>query len=134
MGEDIKPMVKAKLDLIDENTLIAGIDIGKRKHYLRFINLRGYELGKVITFVNTRDGMEKIGSEIEKVKKQNNLAKAVIGLESLGHYWKAAAHCLSTEIYRLTLVNPYYIKKTKEIDDNSQTKSDREALFLLQSL
>ncbi|MCL4378111.1 MAG: IS110 family transposase [Actinobacteria bacterium] len=130
----MKAKKKAKLDLIDKDTLIVGIDIGKRKHYARFINLRGYELGKVFSFPNNRDGMEKIVSEIEKAKKQNNLAKAVIGLEPSGHYWKAAAHYLSAREYKLALVNPYHIKKTKEIDDNCQTKNDRKDPILIAKL
>jgi len=36
----MKAKKKAKLDLIDEKTLIEGIDVGKKKHYCRFINLR----------------------------------------------------------------------------------------------
>ena len=50
----MKTKKKAKLGLIDENTLIIAIDIGKRKHHTRFINLRGYELGKVFSFINNR--------------------------------------------------------------------------------
>jgi len=134
MGEDMKAKKKAKLDLIDENTLIVGIDIGKRKHHARFINLRGYELGKVFSFTNNRDGMEKVVAKIEEAKKQNNLAKAVIGLEPSGHYWKAAAHYLSSQGYKLALVNPYHIKKTKEIDDNCQTKNDRKDPILIAKL
>jgi transposase len=134
MGEDMKAKKKAKLDLIDEGTLIVGIDIGKRKHHARFINLRGYELGKVFSFTNNRDGMEKIVTEIEKAKKQNNLAKAVIGLEPSGHYWKVAANYLSSQGYNLALVNPYHIKKTKEIDDNCQTKNDRKDPLLIAKL
>ena len=130
----MKANKKAKLDLIDDNTLIVGIDIGKRKHHARFINLRGYELGKVFSFTNNRDGMEKAIAEIEKAKKQNNLAKAVIGLEPSGHYWKASAHYLSSQGYKLALVNPYHIKKTKEIDDNCQTKNDRKDPILIAKL
>ncbi len=130
----MKAKKKAKLDLIDANTLIVGIDIGKKKHYARFINLRGYELGKVFSFLNNRDGMEKIVSEIEKAKIKNSLAKAVIGLEPSGHYWKAAAQYMSSQGYKLVLVNPYHIKKTKEIDDNSQTKSDSKDPILIAKL
>ena len=97
----MKTKKKAKLDLIDDSTLIVGIDIGKKKHYARFINLRGYELGKVFSFTNNRDGMEKIVSEIKKAKIKNNLAKVVIGLEPSGHYWKATAHYLSSQGCRL---------------------------------
>ena len=45
----MKAKKKAKLDLIGKDTLIAGIDVGKKKHYCRFINLRGYEIGKVFS-------------------------------------------------------------------------------------
>lgn len=130
----MKAKKKAKLDLIDEDTLIVGIDIGKRKHHARFINLRGYELGKVFSFPNNRDGMEKAITEIERAKIKNNLAKAVIGLEPSGHYWKATAHYLSAQGYKLALVNPYHIKKTKEIDDNCQTKNDRKDPLLIAKL
>jgi transposase len=130
----MKAKKKAKLDLIDEKTLIVGIDIGKRKHYARFINLRGYELTKVFSFANNINGMEKIITEIIKAKKQNNLTKVVIGLEPSGHYWKAAAHYLSCQGYKLVLVNPYHIKKTKEIDDNSQTKNDIKDPILIAKL
>jgi len=54
----MKAKKKAKLDLVDDNTLVVGIDIGKRNHYCRFINVRGYEIGKGFSFSNNRDGME----------------------------------------------------------------------------
>jgi transposase len=134
MGENMKAKKKAKLDLIDEETLIVGIDIGKKKHHARFINLRGYELGKVFSFPNNMDGMEKVIAKIEELKKQNNLAKAVIGLEPSGHYWKAAAQYMSSKGYKMALVNPYHIKKTKEIDDNCQIKNDRKDPLLVAKL
>jgi len=130
----MKAKKKAKLDLIDENTLIVGIDIGKRKHHARFINLRGYELAKVFSFENNMDGIQKLMAKIEETKKQNNLVKAVIGLEPSGHYWKAAAQYLSSQGYSLALVNPYHIKKTKEIDDNCQTKNDIKDPILIAKL
>ncbi|MHB8276271.1 MAG: hypothetical protein ACYDIA_01270 [Candidatus Humimicrobiaceae bacterium] len=36
----MKAKKKAKLDLIDDDTLIVGIDVGKRNHYARFIILK----------------------------------------------------------------------------------------------
>ncbi len=130
----MKAKKKAKLDLIGDDTLVAGIDVGKRNHYCRFINVRGYEIGKGFSFSNNRDGMEKIISKIEEAKIQNNLDKAVIGMEPSGHYWKAAAHYLSDNGYRLALVNPYHIKRIKEIEDNSQTKTDPKDSLLIAKL
>ena len=130
----MKAKKKAKLDLIGDDTLVVGIDVGKRNHYCRFINVRGYEIGKGFSFSNNRDGMEKIISKIEEAKKQNNLAKAVIGMEPSGHYWKAAAYYLSDSGYRLAQVNPYHIKRIKEIEDNSQTKTDPKDSLLIAKL
>jgi len=130
----MKAKKKKKLDLIGDDTLVVGVDIGKKNHYCRFINVRGYEIGKGFNFSNNRDGMEKIISKIEEAKKQNNLAKAVIGLEPSGHYWRPAAHYLSRSGYSLALVNPYHIKKTKEIEDNCQTKTDPKDSLLIAKL
>jgi len=130
----MKAKKKARLDLIGDDTLVVGIDIGKRNHYCRFINVRGYEIGKGFSFSNNRDGMEKIISKIEEAKIKNNLAKAVIGMEPSGHYWKAAAHYLSGSGYRLVLVNPYHVKRIKEIEDNSQTKTDPKDSLLIAKL
>ena len=130
----MKAKKKAKLDLIDESTLIAGIDVGKKKHFARFINVRGYEIGKVFSFSNNRDGMEKVIAKIEEAKKQNNLIKAVIGLEPSGHYWRPAAHYLSRSGYGIALVNPYHVKRIKEIDDNCQTKTDTKDCLLIAKL
>ncbi len=78
--------------------------------------------------------MEKVIAKIKEAKKQNNLLKAVIGLEPSGHYWKASAHYLSSKGYKIALVNPYHIKKTKELDDNRQIKNDSKGPLLIAKL
>ena len=130
----MKEKKKQRLDQITSHTLIAGIDIGKRKHYMRFIDQRGYELGKVFSFKNNRDGMQKAVAMIEKVKRDHNLSKAVIGIEPSGHYWKAAGYYFQARGYCLALVNPYHVKKIKELEDNSQTKTDIKDCILVAKL
>ena len=48
-------------------------------------------------------------------------------MEPTGHYWKVVCQ-LAGETGRITivLVNPYATKQAKELDDNSQTKSDKK--------
>lgn len=130
----MKEKKRQKLDQITGDTLIAGIDIGKRKHYVRFINQRGYELGKVFSFKNDRDGMEKVVEIIERLKRDNNLLKVVIGIEPSGQYWKPAAYYLKDMGYTVALVNPYHVKKIKELEDNSQTKTDIKDCILVAKL
>jgi transposase len=47
-------------------------------------------------------------------------------MEPTGHYWKTVANYLMKASYRVVCVNPYHTKKAKELDDNSQTKSDKK--------
>jgi len=52
MGENMKAKKKAKLDLIGDDTLVVGVDVGKRNNYCGFINVRGYEIGTGFSFSN----------------------------------------------------------------------------------
>ena len=48
-------------------------------------------------------------------------------MEPTGHYWKAFANFLLKQAkITVVLVNPFHTKKAKELDDNSQTKSDKK--------
>ena len=115
-----------RLEAITRDTLIVGVDIAKKVHWARFVDCRGLELGKAISFQNNRPGFEKIVSRIEDVCKRNALQTVIIGMEPTGHYWKTLANYLSERGYRVVGVNPYHTKKSKELDDNSPTKSDKK--------
>ena len=71
---------------------------------------------------------------LEKVKKDNQLSKAVIGMEPSGQYWRPAAYYLQERGYSIALVNPYHVKKIKEIEDNSQSKTDAKECLLVAKL
>ena len=78
-------------------------------------------------FHNDRDGFERILAKIREICKENCFEDVIVGMEPTGHYWKALANfCMRQENIRVVLVNPYHTKKAKELDDNSQTKSDRK--------
>ena len=53
--------------------------------------------------------------------------KVVVGCEPTGHYWFNFARYVKQSGMTLVLVNPYHVKQTKELDDNSPTKNDRKA-------
>jgi len=177
-----------RLEEITASTLIVGVDIAKTTHWARFIDCRGIEIGKAISFKSNRQGFESIVAKIESIRnnkaqiygkshkktckqeikwqnaaqanKQNanitqtdkqgakgqnpvptreqepktlkpaqqRFDKVLIGMEPTGHYWKTFAHYLANdgfnEGYKIVCVNPYHTKKAKELDDNSQNKSD----------
>jgi transposase len=47
-----------------------------------------------------------------------------MGLEPTGHYWFALATWMITNGISVVQVNPYAVKQTKEVEDNSQRKDD----------
>ena len=114
-----------RLDRITAGTLIVGVDVAKKVHWARFVDYRGVELGKALSFQNTRAGFESIVTRITELCKRHSL-DAMIGMEPTGHYWKALANYLVEGGHCVVGVNPYHTKKAKELDDNSPTKSDKK--------
>lgn len=56
-------------------------------------------------------------------------------MEPTGHYWKVFANWLEKQAgITVVLVNPYATKQAKELDDNSQTKSDKKDALTIAKL
>ena len=122
-----KSRLNQKIEAVTLRTLVVGIDIAKERQWARFVDCRGVECSKALFFSNDRDGFKKILSKIWQIIKENSFEYAIVGMEPTGHYWKALANFLmKQEHIRVVLVNPYHTKKAKELDDNSQTKSDKK--------
>ena len=122
-----KSQLNQKIEAVTLRTLVVGIDIAKERQWARFVDCRGVECGKALFFSNDRNGFETILLKIWQNIKENSFEDAVVGMEPTGHYWKALANFLmKQEQIRVVLVNPYHTKKAKELDDNSQTKSDKK--------
>lgn len=116
-----------KLEAITFETLVVGVDIAKHTQWARFVDCRGIEHGKALRFENNRNGFHTILSRIYEICKEEDFDKVVVGMEPTGHYWKAFANFLLKQAkITVVLVNPYHTKKAKELDDNSQTKSDKK--------
>lgn len=113
-----------KISQVKISTLVVGVDIGSTTHYARAFNWRGVELGRVFKFSNTRDGFEGLTKWMQYLMKKNELSDAVVGVEPTGHYWFNLGTYLRNEGILLTMVNPYAVKQTKELDDNNQSKTD----------
>jgi transposase len=126
----MKKGINAKIEEITPQTLIVGVDIAKTVHWARFVDYRGLEVGKTVSFTSDKKGIESIITQIEKIIKSKVLKvayeKVIIGMEPTGHYWKPLANYLEKAEYRVVCVNPYHTKKAKELDDNSPTANDRK--------
>jgi transposase len=134
----MKNRINQRLEEITDTTLIVGVDIAKSVHWARFVDYRGMELGKALPFKCDRKGFESIVAGIEEICNSKILRQSfgnvLIGMEPTGHYWKTLANYLIKAGYRVVGVNPYHTKKAKELDDNSQTKSDKKDALTIAKL
>lgn len=123
----LKERMNQKLEAITLSTLVVGVDIAKHIQWARFVDCRGIEHNKALKFENNKNGFNAILTRIYEICKSEGFKKVVVGMEPTGHYWKAFANFLLKQAgITVVLVNPYHTKKAKELDDNSQTKSDKK--------
>ena len=115
-----------KILQIKFETLIVGIDVGKQTHYARAFDFRGLELAKLLRLSNSRQGYEDLESWMQGIMKEHGKTEAIVGFEPTGHYWFTLGDHLQSQGHRLGIVNPFHVKCTKELDDNSPTKNDRK--------
>ena len=127
--------LKKKLLTITTDTLVVGVDIAKNYQWARFVDYRGLEIGYALKFKNSKAGFESILAKIQELRNKENCSKVVVGMEPTGHYWKAFANWLiKQDGITVVLVNPYATKQAKELDDNSQTKSDKKDALTIAKL
>ena len=109
---------------VKESILVVGIDIGSTTHYAIAFDWRGIELGKVFKFSNSREGFDSFKNWMQWLLNKKNKSDVIVGIESTGHYWFDLGAYLEDGGILLVMVNPYAVKTTKELDDNSQSKND----------
>lgn len=115
-----------KIRQVDETTMVIGVDIASETHWARAFDWRGLELGKVISFENSAEGFQFLMNWITKQMVEEGKSSVVIGMEPTGHYWFTLAAYLKDSEVKLVLVNPYHVKRSKELDDGHPSKSDKK--------
>ena len=124
-----------KLSFISDDMLILGCDIGSETHYIRAIDTRGRERSKsAFAFANDQEGFQSALDWATRHAAANEKTQIVMGLEPTGHYWFCLATWMIANGVSVVQVNPYAVKQTKEIEDNSQLKDDRKDPKLIANL
>lgn len=124
-----------KLSFIRDDMLIVGCDIGSETHYVRAVDTRGRELSKkALAFDNNEEGFQKAKDWAVELAIRHGKKQIVLGLEPTGHYWFSLASWMVSNEISVVQVNPYAVKQTKELEDNSQLKDDTKDPKLIASL
>ena len=124
-----------KISFIKDDMLVLGCDIGSETHYLRAIDTRGRELSrKAFEFSNNIEGFQSARAWALQIAAENEKNQIVLGLEPTGHYWFCLATWMVANGISVVQVNPFAVKQTKEVEDNSQKKDDRKDPKLIANL
>lgn len=124
MKHKMKQKQNQLISQITEKTLVVGADIAKKIHVARAVDFRGIELGKDLVFHNDKEGLTRLASWMKELGRMHEKTDIIFGVEPTGHYWFPLAAYLMEQDIKVVIVNPHHVNKTKEIEDNSQTKSD----------
>jgi hypothetical protein len=116
-----------KIARITDATMVVGIDIGSETHYARAFTNRGIELSsKPFAFPNNEEGFAAFQTWAENLMVKNGMTRIMVGMEPTGHYWFNLGAFLLDSGVEIVHVNPYHVKQSKELDDNSPSKNDRK--------
>lgn len=114
-----------KLKVINEKTMIATLDIGKRAHYAYFRAPDGKDI-KPFPFHNFRKDFHKFWTKLCQFKREHKLEDIVVGFESSGPYAEPFFHYLRKKPVKLVQINPMHSKRVKELTGNSPNKTDKK--------
>jgi len=115
-----------KINQVEEETLVVGVDIAKKTHYARAFDWRGLEVSKVKKFNSDKEGFEEFSRWVKEVSKKAEKTKVIVGIEPTGHYWFTFGAYVINKGMQIVQVNPSHVKKAKELDDNNPSKTDKK--------
>jgi len=115
-----------KISQVKEETLVVGVDISSEEHFARVFDWRGKEVAKIFKFCSDKDGFADFAGWMEKVKFQTGKTEILVGAEPTAEYWFTLAEYLKAEKIKFVFVSPMHVKRTKELDDNHPSKTDRK--------
>lgn len=123
----------AKLSIVRAvHTLIVGVDVGKLRHWACVMDgSTELQVCSPFSFQNTKDGFQRLLDQIRKTQERTEAKRVVVAMEPSGHYWKPLTTFLLGQGTTVVCVNPLHVKRAKEFDDNSPTKSDRKDCWVI---
>ena len=120
----MKYIQNEKIRQVSADTLVIGVDIASEIHYARAFDWRGMELSRTFRFDNDQNGFTGLITWIQALQRTAGKETVLVGAEPTGHYWFCLAHHLRQQNMKLVLVNPFHVKRSKELDDNHPSKTD----------
>jgi len=105
-----------------EHGIVVGVDVSKRK--IDFGAFRPEKGTKVYSVKQDATGFSIFRKLLDDLKEQGY--QPWIAFEPTGPYSTCFKECLYNSGERIVQVNPYHVKRTKEVRDNSPNKTDNK--------
>ena len=115
-----------KIMQVKSSTLVVGVDIAKKTHVARAQDYRGIQFSKPIKIKNNLLGFQGFKNWLDMMMEEHEKTEIIIGMEPTGHYWLNLEAYLREIGIKVVLVNPAHVKKSKTLDDNTPSKSDKK--------
>ena len=119
---------------IDHNTLIIGVDIGKKFNALALMDDQGNVLKKLPKVYNSYSGYQWIMRQIQDTVKTHRFQKVLMGLEPTGHYWRKLAYKVRSEQMDVVFIKTTAVKFQRGLDQSSRAKSDIKDAIVIANL
>lgn len=114
-----------KTKLVNKETMIVSLDIGKGSHFGYFRAPDGQDVPP-FEFFNHHNGFCQFWQKVSRFKKSHCMKEVMIGFESTGPYAEPLIHFLRQQPVNLVQINPMHTKRLKELTGNSPNKTDRK--------
>lgn len=118
---------------IKADMLVIGVDVGKYFHVARGRFPDG-TFTRPLSFASDNEGFTRFLTQVLAWQHQAACQDVIVGLESTGVYWESLAYWLADRQYRVVQVNPLHVHRSKELLDNTPTKTDDKDALLIADL
>lgn len=117
----------------DESVLYVGIDIAAYSHCMRATNTAGATTSH-FNFANTRQGFEQAVEQSLAWQRSLGCSRLQVAMEPTAEYWKPLWHYLGQHDISTVLVPSLAVKRSKDLRDNTPSKSDPKDALLIANL
>lgn len=122
-----------KSQVLDNSTLLVGIDVSKKKHDICF-GTRDKLLVRKFTIPNDVVGGTTLLAKINSLVAEHNLSKVLIGLEPTSFYWKPLANFLENNQQAVATVDALSVFHNRKTFSRDTGKSDRKDAYCIYDL
>lgn len=114
-----------KLGLVAADVLAVGIDVASNKFNWRAFDNTGIEFTtRAVENSMTREGIDSCIRSMCELAVLHGKTRITVAIEPTGHYWYNLYNQMIINGVTVVMVNAFAVNRLKEVDDNSQLKSD----------